>query len=131
MTLTWDQATNRPPYPTKKLRRAWAYLRNDQPNGFGVGLGDDADEEGLEAALKNVFTVFKNGWDRMDSAEREGLLDEYMHDAEAIASTSANKKKNMPIPERVELIVSMMWLTASGRVKNDEYNGTLFLWDKE
>jgi hypothetical protein len=126
MEMTWEQATNKPDMPMI-LEQAWVYLRNDQPKGLAVGVRADGDPA-FEEALKYAFTGSKKEWDKSSADRREQILDDYMEQMENAFALPLEQKNGMSTVYRIILIVDMMWLVAAGRVRNDNFNGTHFVW---
>jgi hypothetical protein len=126
--ITWEQATAKPRFAPQILSQAYAYFRNDIPNGFGVGIGNDNLDSSLEDDLKQAFNASKKLWDESTPAEWRQIIADYMRQVEAVAALTAEEKKNLPTGETAVLIINLIWLVSAGKVPNDDFNGTQFLW---
>jgi len=125
--LTWEIATGKPPFPSR-LTQAAAFLRNDQPGGLAVILNMPTLES--EQNFKQDFDIYLRYWVSRPT-EHEATLNHYMGQLEDYAKCSPSDKENVETGVGVILILNTMWLVWTGRIKNDEYNGTAFIWEME
>ena len=128
--LTWETVTNKPKTGNPRLTSAGAYLRNDVTGGFGVGLTDNG-HRSLEQDFRHVFEMSKEQWDEASDRERAEMLARYEQQCESFARQQRQKPDDIATGWTGVVIINMIWLVAAGRVPNDEYNGTLFIWELE
>ena len=123
--LTWEIATGKPSYPAR-LTKASACLRNDQPAGFGVIL-DVLDAE-AEHALFLAFEGYRKGWDTHPK-QHEAILSSYEAQVEDFARRPLAEKQGADPGLGSIIVLNMVWLVWAGRIPNDNFNGTQFIWE--
>lgn len=117
--LDWETASQRPPLPGLRLIQVGAFYKQDTPEGFGVRFGG-IDEQ----TLRHYFEESAAEWTSSSADERESILDDYMEQVRQYGTLRGSRKKQMtPI-----ICINMMWLVWAGRIPNDEFNGTHFVW---
>lgn len=122
--LTWELATGKLPIEGMRLDKVMVFYHNDQEEGFGVGLDGSRPGSNLEADLHRAFEAYKLHWDNLVNEEhRQRLLDFYLAQVKAAARHRGENRYPIAL-----LILNIIWLSSYGRIPNDEYNGTQFIW---
>jgi hypothetical protein len=126
--VSWDAATAKPPANLRsRLKAAMLYYRNDRPDGVAIGVTPE--EPDAEEALKNAFDLSLEAYKNASPSKREEMLDHYMSQIDTLAKQPEAARQKLDTALIAVLVVDMMWLVMAGRVTNDEYNGTKFVWE--
>lgn len=99
------------------------FWRNDQPDGIGVTIS----EEAFTVPLTDIMDeIMENYWNMWVEAENEGNTEELVSDLLAQLRSASEIRQRLDISDAVWLIGSIWLLERVGRIKSDEYNGCLF-----
>lgn len=123
--LTWELATGKLPIEGMRLDKVMVFYHNDQEEGFGVGIDGSRLGSSLEADLQRAFDIYKRAWDLANEEHRQQILDHYLKQVEDAAR---HRHEIIHKPSILILILNIIWLSCYGRIPNDEYNGTQFIW---
>ena len=124
--LTFEEATHKPNLPGVMLRKAHAFWHADQPWGFHIDF-TTAEGENVEAPLRHAFGTYLRGHANMGLVENLAALASYEQQLAEWAPSL--RDRSFPVSQFTVVILNVMWLVLSGRLPNDDYNGTLFQWE--
>lgn len=125
--LTWEVATGRPT-PTARLNEAALLYRSDRyPRGFNLVLSFYGSAE----PLRQSFDLSAQWWDSAPEGERTSALDDYLAQIESLLAVPVERRNALDPAYISVFLINMMWLVWAGRVPQDEFNGTLFVWQTE
>ena len=100
-----------------------AFWRNDQPDGIGVTITDEAFTVPLTEIMDEIM---ENYWQMWVEAENEGTTDELVSDLVAQLTDVSRRRESLDISDAVWVIGNIWLLERVGYIKADEYNGCVF-----
>lgn len=121
--LTWEFVSSKPGLDGVRLEQIMVYYHADLDEGFSVGF-DRKRVPDLENILHRVFNAYKFCWELADKQQREDLISRYLAEVEDAA-------RHRDQPDRhpaMQLVMNVIWLVLAGKIPEDEYNGTQYMW---
>lgn len=100
-----------------------AFWRNDQPDGIGVTIT----EEAFTVPLTDVMDeIMENYWQMWIEAQAQGATDELVSDLVAQLTAASWRRESLGIRDAVCVIGNIWLLERVGYIEADEYNGCVF-----